>query len=81
MQGKRFGNLKNGAADIKEHKWFKASRPFHGCALVDRSLAGCFSCLRTLLKLYGSICLESGGRREASEGALGAGNMARFGFG
>ena len=22
--GKRFGNLKNGAADIKEHKWFKA---------------------------------------------------------
>ena len=21
--GKRFGNLKNGAADIKEHKWFK----------------------------------------------------------
>ena len=24
MPGKRFGNLKNGAADIKEHKWFKA---------------------------------------------------------
>ena len=56
--GKRFGNLKNGAADIKEHKWFKALHPFSCVASFvaisrDRTLAG-MTCLRRRLRLPSS---------------------------
>ena len=35
-RSKRFGNLKAGAADIREHKWFKG---FDWQAMVTRSMA------------------------------------------